>query len=109
MREPKVYFDRGWQMLLGPLGYWRVGDEIPLNGTTYHVGSVDLDGGAVSWSTEYLEGLAKREPHRGSTVAAVLKSLENVHTGKSPLELTPTQIEQCKRIAAVGERLRESE
>ena len=106
--EPKVYYDRDRQALVGPLGYWKVGDTIELPGGTYHVGSVDLDGAAVCWKAEYLATLAGDDSNkRGRTIEAVLTSLRDVHTGKPILELTPNQIRQCKAIAAHGERLRE--
>lgn len=105
--EPKVYYDRDRQALVGPLGYWKVGDTIELPAGTYHVGSVDLDGAAVCWKAEYLASLAgDASSTRGRTVEAVLASLRDVHTGKPVLELTPNQIRQCKAIAGHGERLR---
>lgn len=99
---PKVYYD--WsprRIQVGPLGFWRVGDSIPYEGSEYLVGSVDWDGMAIAWSTEYLEELGKREPWRAPDV---LKSLCNVRTGHP---INERQKEQCIRIASHGERLRE--
>ena len=104
--EPKVYYDRERQVMVGPLGYWKVGDTFEIKGRTYHVGSVDLDGGAVAWEHDYLLSLGGREKKRGRTVDEVLHSLRDVRTGKPVLELTPAQVKQCKAIAAHGERLR---
>lgn len=104
--QPKVYYDNGVQAIVGPLGFWRKGGTFALGDRTFHVATVDLDGGAVAWEAGYLAALCVREPQRGETAAEVLESLRGVHTGKPVEELTPAQVEQCKAIAAVGQRQR---
>lgn len=103
--KPKVFYDHGQRILVGPLGFWRAGDSLSHDGREFFVGSVDWDGMAICYSGEYLDGLGAREPKRGPSRAEVLASLANVRTG---YPVNERQKEQCRRIAAVGERLREA-
>ncbi len=101
--KAKVYYDMGRRVQIGPLGYWKVGDAVGLeDGRAVHVGSVDLDGMAIAWTETHLTDVGDGDWRVG------LHKLRMVRSGHHGT-LNDAQQQQCRNIAAVGRRLRESE
>lgn len=109
--KPKVYYRRDPAFLVGPLGYWEVGDRIEGTHDTLIVCSVDLDG--MAWAfregfvfergervTQELEG----DFSEAEVIKRGMQSLAKVHTPTGILN--ERQREQCRNIAAHGRRLR---
>jgi hypothetical protein len=105
MRTPHVIYNRHPLYVIGPLGYWKVGDDINLpDGRRLIVGSLDPDGGACAWDHETLDRLAFDQD---SDIKDLLKQRASVRSSYPMSFATPAQQEQVKRIAAHGERERE--
>ena len=97
--EPKIYFHQGVRRLIGPLGYFPPGDELVIDGRPHAVGHVDLDGMACAWDVAYLT------KDGAVPLGYALRAVAGRSTANVGL-LNPQQVEDCKGIAAVGQRLR---
>lgn len=70
--QPKVFYDWGSRVQIGPLGWWNVGETATLDdGRVVHVGSVDLDGMAIAWSEERLQAMVATSDAFNSTDEAL--------------------------------------
>jgi hypothetical protein len=101
----KIYHDHGRRVKIGPLGFFRIGDRLTIRGQERVVATVDLDGMANAYSLDVLE-MHDENGNPTRTVEQGLKVMATAQGGDGATTLTPRQREQCKRIAAVGQRLR---
>lgn len=100
----KVYYNQDPRFVIGPMGYWAVGDEPILEGgDCVVVTSVDLDGCAIAHRREAIDRLAF---DRDLSWEEAMNSLSSVRTGWHPDNLNERQKQQCRDMAAAGARRR---
>ncbi|UTI65639.1 hypothetical protein NBH00_05360 [Paraconexibacter antarcticus] len=100
----KIYYDHDPRFVIGPMGYWAVGDEVVLHGgDCVIVTSLDLDGCAVAHRREHLDQVAFE---KDCSFDEVMQSVSHVRTGWHPDNLNERQQQQCRDIAAAGARQR---
>lgn len=108
--KAKVFYDHGKCVKIGPLGFFRVGDVLTVRGQERIVCRIDLDGMAQAWTRDVVEmydesGKPRRSVQDG---IQVLSGGQQAKASGIPVSwLNARQVQQCRNIAAVGERLRE--